>query len=115
MTDTIDESLPWATLGARVRAAATETTPGGSEPLRWVVVGENFFPAEAAIVKSRLESEQIPALVQQEAIGSVFGLTVGPLGSARVLVPEPLVERALAILADTFEVEEDYNNPNYED
>lgn len=46
-------------------------------------------------------------MVQQEAIGSVMGLTVGPLGSAKVLVPEPLVERALAILAETFEVDED--------
>jgi hypothetical protein len=35
-----------------------------------------------------------------------MGLTVGPLGSAKILVPEPLAERAQAILAETFEVDE---------
>jgi hypothetical protein len=37
----------------------------------------------------------------------VLGLTVGPLGSARVLVPEPLAEQVLAILAETFDVDEE--------
>ena len=39
-------------------------------------------------------------------MGSVLGLTVGPLGSAKVLVPEPLAERALNILSVTFEDDE---------
>jgi hypothetical protein len=70
------------------------------------VVAANLNPGEAMIIKSRLESEKIPTLVQQEAVGSILGLTVGPLGSAKVLAPEPLAERALSILADTFEHEE---------
>jgi hypothetical protein len=72
--------------------------------MAWVVVAVNLSPADAAIIKSRLESEGIPALAQQEAMGIMLGLTVGPLGSARVLVPEPLAEQALEILAETFEV-----------
>jgi hypothetical protein len=62
---------------------------------------------EANIIKSRLESLDIPAWVSQESIGSVIGLTVGPLGSAKVLVPEPMADTALDILAETFEPEEE--------
>ena len=60
--------------------ASTETTPGGTEGTAWVVVVENVSPGEAAIIKGRLESETIPAVIQQEAMGSVLGLTVGPSG-----------------------------------
>ena len=64
-------------------------------------------PARPLLFAAGLESEGIPVVLQQEAVGAVLGLTVGPLGSARVFVPEPLAEQALAILAETFEVEED--------
>jgi hypothetical protein len=72
-----------------------------------VKVGVNLNPGEAMVIKGRLESEEIPTVVQQEALGSFLGLTVGALGSAHVLVPEPLVDRALAILAETFDVDEE--------
>ena len=109
MSDTIEHAMPWfaADNSGETKAKSSETTPGGSHETRWVVVSNNLNPGEAMIIKGRLDSEEIPAVVQQEAIGSVMGLTVGPLGSAKVLVPEPLVERALAILAETFEVDED--------
>jgi hypothetical protein len=103
MGESITNALPWLGQGGREESAASETTPGGEQPVRWVVIGV-YNPGEAAIIKGRLESEDIPAVVQQEAVGSVLGLTVGPLGSARVLVPEPLVEQAAAILEQTFEV-----------
>lgn len=80
-----------------------ETTPGDHEPAIWVKVADNLQPAEAVIIKGRLESMKIPAVVQQESIGSVMGLTVGPLGSARLLVPEPLAEQARTILAQTYD------------
>jgi hypothetical protein len=107
MADTITDSLPWFDSEPRRDAAASETTPGGREETKWVKVVVNVGPGEAAIIKGRLESEDIPAIVQQEAMGTVLGLTVGPLGSANVLVPEPLAEHALAILAETFEADED--------
>ena len=84
-------------------AKTGETVPGGQEPAPWVKVADNLQPAEAVIMKGRLESLKIPAVVQQESIGSVMGLTVGPLGSARLLVPEPLAEQARAILGQTYE------------
>ena len=89
---------------------AQETTPGSQEPESWVVVAANLLPAEAMIIKGRLESLDVPAIVQQESIGSVMGLTVGPLGSARVLAPQSLAEKALEILAETFEPPENVDD-----
>lgn len=107
MGETIAGSLPWFDSEPQQESTASETTPGGSEQTRWVAVAVNVGPGEAAIIKGRLESQDIPAVVQQEAVGSVLGLTVGPLGSAKVLVPEPLSEQALEILAETFDVDEE--------
>ncbi|MFQ5612810.1 MAG: putative signal transducing protein [Anaerolineae bacterium] len=111
MSQAFGDVLPWPgkrkapPSGAAEQAA--ETTPGSREETPWVTVAANLGPSEAAIIKGRLESEEIPAIVQQESAGIVFGLTVGPMGFARVLVPEPLAEQALAILEETFEPGED--------
>ena len=107
-------ALPWLG-GSKASANSAESTSGGTERTKWVVVAVNLSPAEAAIIKGRLESEDIPALAQQEAMGIMLGLTVGPLGSARVMVPEPLAERALAILAETFEADYDQENEDFWD
>ena len=106
MGESLADSLPWFVPDSD-EATSSETTHGGAESTQWVVVAANLNPAEAAVIKARLESQGILAIVQQEAVGIVLGLTVGPLGSARVLVPEPLAEQALAILAETFEDDED--------
>jgi len=108
MSDALTDALPFPNRMPRSRTA--ETTAGGRESVRWVVVAENLQPMEANIIRGRLESADIPAMVSQEAIGAVMGLTVGPLGSAKVLVPEPVVEAALAILSETFEPEGDEGN-----
>ena len=107
MSDIMGESLPLYYPEEQDKSKATETTPGETVSTSWVVVATQLNPGEAAVIKARLESYGIPAMVQQEAIGSVLGLTVGPLGSAKVLTPESLAERALAILAETFEADEE--------
>ncbi len=108
MGEVIGNSIPWEGENDKEeKTTASETASGGGQSVRWVTIGENLNPAEAMIIKGRLESEDIPAVVQQEALGSFLGLTVGPLGSAKVLVPESLADRALAILAVTFEVDEE--------
>ncbi len=53
---------------------------------------------EAQIMKSHLESEGIPAILQYESTGLVWGLTVDGLGQTKVLVPEHLAEEAREIL-----------------
>ena len=102
MSNPLANALPWRGRGNKA-ATSAETTSGDTEATKWVVVAVNLSPAEAAIIRGRLESEAIPAVVQQEAMGIMLGLTVGPMGSAKVLVPEALAEQALEILAETFE------------
>lgn len=53
---------------------------------------------EAEIIKSRLESEDIPAIIRYESAGLIFGITVDGLGQASVLVPERLAEDARIVL-----------------
>jgi len=53
---------------------------------------------EAQILKGRLESEGIPALLSYESAGLVYGLTVNGLGAVRILVPKHLVNEAKEIL-----------------
>lgn len=57
---------------------------------------------EAEVIKGRLESEGIPAIIRREAIAGIYGLTSVGLAAAKVLVPAPLAERALALLEDSF-------------
>lgn len=106
MTGLLGNILPWPNAKRQDRAGTADTTKGGVEFTAWVTIAENLNPGEAIVIKGRLESEAIPVVLQQEAVGSVLGLTVGPLGSAKISVPEPLAERALSLLAETFEAEE---------
>jgi len=53
---------------------------------------------EAEIVKGRLESEGIPALLKYESAGLVYGIMVNGLGQVQVQVPSDLVEEAREIL-----------------
>lgn len=86
--------------------SAGSTTGGGStsEP---VVVWSAVTRLEAEIVAGRLQSEGIPALIQAEALGAIYGLTTGSLAAATVLVPAPLADKALEIL--TTDVDWEYN------
>lgn len=47
-----------------------------------------------------LQSQQIPAFLSQESTGIAYGLTVGALGVATILVPTDRVAEALAVLQD---------------
>lgn len=78
-------------------AGQTSVTGGGTdnEP---VVVWEAANALEAQVVKGRLESEGIPAIVRGEALGTIYGLTTGGLAVTDVLVPAALAQRALEVL-----------------
>ncbi len=62
----------------------------------------------ASVLKSHLESEGIPVLLQYEAVGRVYGLTVNGLGQVKILVPRDLAEKAREIIKpiDPIESEE---------
>ncbi|MGB8644081.1 MAG: DUF2007 domain-containing protein [Anaerolineae bacterium] len=64
---------------------------------RFVVVYKAAGELEAQVVKGRLTSEGIPAIFQNEALGTL-GFTVDGLGEFRILVPDEYEQDALAIL-----------------
>lgn len=55
---------------------------------------------EAESVKILLESFGIPAYTNQESAGTVYGLTVGPLGEVEVIVPPEHLVDAKKIIAE---------------
>jgi len=55
---------------------------------------------QAQIIKTKLESEGIPALLQYESLGLIYGITVNGLGEVRVMVPESLIQEARQIIAE---------------
>ncbi len=64
-----------------------------------VVVYVANSPLEGEVIKGRLESEGIPAILQYESISVVYGITVDGIGATKVLVPPSLAERAREALA----------------
>ncbi len=80
------------------QGGSSGTTTGGKLDQEPVVVWEAANVMEAEIVKSRLEAEGIPAIIRSEALGQIYGLTMGGLAAADVLVPAPLADRAIEIL-----------------
>jgi hypothetical protein len=81
--------------------AKTASTTGGASDREPVVVWEAANRMEAQIVVGRLESHGIPAIMQGEALGAIYGLTTGGLAATLVLVPAPLADKALDLLAST--------------
>ena len=68
-----------------------------SDPL--VVICTVAGRLEAERIRSWLEAEGIPAMVSQEGAAQVYGLGVGILGKADVLVPASRAAEAEAWLA----------------
>ena len=88
-------------------SSAARSVTGGDLDQEPVVVWEAANPLEAHVVKGRLESEGIPAIIRGEAVGNVYGLTIGSLAQTDVLVPAALAERATEILTSEIEWLED--------
>ncbi len=53
---------------------------------------------EADMIRLMLEANGLHVITRQESAGVVYGLTVGPLGEVRILVPEPEAADAAALL-----------------
>ena len=86
------------------------TRTGGSGDQEPVVVWEAANLMEAQVVKGRLISEGIPAIVRGESLGHIYGLTAGKLASTDVLVPALLAEKAKQILETEVEwIDADWN------
>ena len=64
----------------------------------WMIVYESPDVNEAQIVAGRLEVEGIKALVNQTTMASVFGFTLGQMGTVTVAVHPDDYQRALDLL-----------------
>lgn len=77
------------------------------EEITWVTVVETNGITPAQMLANRLEAAEIPARAVQEGAGQAYGFTVGPMGTARVLVPAEHLEEARALLDVEPEPDED--------
>ena len=98
----------------RGRDSRVETTEevassrtGGSISQEPVVVWQAANPLEAQIVKGRLQSAGIPAIVRGEAMGRIYGFVYGGLAERDVLVPAPLAESAEELLSEEIQWDDD--------
>lgn len=65
----------------------------------WVMLlGVVQGQVEAAILRSRLESEGIPVVLQYESVGPLYGITSNELGEVRVLVPKEFLDPARRVV-----------------
>ncbi len=70
----------------------------GVEKTELVKVYTTCGQLEAEVMKSRLESEGIPVLLQYDSASIVFGITVDGLGKVNILVSANLAQEARSIL-----------------
>jgi hypothetical protein len=61
---------------------------------------------EAEVVRGLLVSQGIPATLQYESVGLIYGLTIDGMGETRVYVPEQLEGLARRIIAEQAEADE---------
>jgi len=54
---------------------------------------------EAQIIKSKLDSFEIPCMLRFEAVGRVLGITTDGLGQVQVMVPPEYLEKAREIIS----------------
>ena len=54
---------------------------------------------EAEVIRSLLDAEGIPATLQYESVGLVYGLTVDGMGETRVLVPPAMEDEARQVIS----------------
>ena len=71
-----------------------------SEEPKLVCVQTCYGLDVAHILKSKLEAAEIPALLQYDSAGPVFGITVDGLGSVKIMVPEEFAAEAEGLLEE---------------
>ena len=88
-------------------ATSMTTTGGGKQYDEPVQVYSAVNDLDAQVIKSYLESNDIPVLLQGEAAGRVFGMMIGAMAEVRVYVPAPLAEKARELLEEVSGDEEE--------
>lgn len=63
----------------------------------WKVIAV-VSPPNDVVMESLIQSFGIPVRLFHESIGSVFGLSIGPLAEVKIAVPEAYAEEAQQLL-----------------
>ncbi len=115
--------LTWNLFGGKARGetdgetheAAGEAAGGDDEPAPWVSVLTAFDVVQATIATARLHDEGIPARLRQEGANSALPVNAGLLSRIDVMVPEPLADKASAVLADVLPELPDENDDDLDE
>ena len=67
---------------------------------QWVPLTPPLEPAEAEILQGLLEAQGLTVYLAREGAGRALGLTVGPLGQARLYVPASQQQMAEEVYHD---------------
>lgn len=78
-------------------AGSVKTTTGGDHT-RPVVVAVIHGQIQAEMALEALREAGIPAVMQRNTVGSVYGLNSGQWGDVPLLVPAPLLVQAQTVL-----------------
>ena len=65
----------------------------------WELLEQAAGLPQAELMRSFLEAQGIPVILNQEGAGHALGLTIGPLGWVEVMVPAHKLEAARQALA----------------
>ena len=65
---------------------------------KYVEVYAAYGQLAGEMVRLLLVSMEIPAIASQESAGITYGLTVGPIGEVKIMVPEDRADEALEII-----------------
>lgn len=65
---------------------------------KWVQLANVHGDLQAELLRGLLEAQEIPVVLSQEGAGRAIGLTVGPLGEVKIMVPGVHLSRARTIL-----------------
>jgi hypothetical protein len=64
----------------------------------WIHIYTAYGQLDAAMLVDFLQANGIEATSLQESLGTTYGLTVGPLGEAKIYVPEEKKDEAEALI-----------------
>lgn len=78
----------------------SDPADGWSE-IRLVTVRKVYGHMLAELLKSKLESAGIPAILRYESVGRVLGITVDGLGEVQIQVAQEMAERAVELLDES--------------
>jgi hypothetical protein len=77
---------------------STNDSEMGKQEVIWVPAAKVQGEIVAEILASNLRAAEIPVQVIQESVGHSFGISIGPLGTVSVMVPEEYLEQAKELL-----------------